>query len=78
MIASVASLLGGAIGAELLLHTSQTSFLKVVPWLILIGTGTFVASQPISRWLWVHTRKNKSQSSDMRTCQIARSGDSQN
>ena len=47
----VACLVGGVGGAELLLHTSQTTFLKLIPWLILGGTMTFAASGPVSRWL---------------------------
>ena len=49
--AVVAAVIGGAIGAELLLHTAQSAFLQVVPWLILLGTATFAVSPPLSRWL---------------------------
>jgi uncharacterized membrane protein YfcA len=49
--AAFAALLGGAIGAELLLHTAQSSFLEIVPWLILVGTVAFAASPYVSKWL---------------------------
>jgi uncharacterized protein len=45
------SLIGGVGGAEILLHTQQATFLKQIPWLILIGTVVFGISGPISRWL---------------------------
>ena len=42
---------GGILGAEVLLHTRQTTFLRLIPWLILGGTGIFGISGPVSRWL---------------------------
>jgi uncharacterized membrane protein YfcA len=42
---------GGVTGAEVLLHTSQKTFLHLIPWLILVGTGTFAMSGPLSRWM---------------------------
>ena len=44
-------IVGGVTGAEVLLHTSQATFLHLIPWLILTGTGIFWASGPISGWL---------------------------
>ncbi len=44
-------LIGGIGGAETLLHTRQSTFLRLIPWLILLGTLTFAASGPVSRWL---------------------------
>ena len=38
---AVASVLGGLLGAEVLLHTEQRTFLHLIPWLILIGTAIF-------------------------------------
>ena len=46
-----ACLIGGITGAEILLHTEQRTFFRLVPWLILVGVGTFGASGPVSRWL---------------------------
>jgi uncharacterized membrane protein YfcA len=45
------SLLGGVIGAEVLLHTRQRTFLRMIPWLMLIGAFIFGISGRVSRWL---------------------------
>ncbi len=46
-----AALLGGLIGAIVLLRTGQSTFLKLVPWLLLLAAGLFAASGPVSDWL---------------------------
>lgn len=46
---AIVALIGGFAGAWTLLHNSQQSFLRLVPWLFLIGSTTFTASGPISR-----------------------------
>jgi uncharacterized membrane protein YfcA len=43
------SLLGGAIGALLLLHTSPERFSALVPWLVLGATVLFIAQEPVMR-----------------------------
>ncbi|HEY2067339.1 MAG TPA: sulfite exporter TauE/SafE family protein [Gemmatimonadaceae bacterium] len=48
---AVPSLLGGGLGALLLLHTSNTTFNHVVPWLVLGATGLFLAQRPLLRWI---------------------------
>ena len=48
---SISCVVGGVAGAEVLLHTQQTTFFKLIPWLILIGTVLFGISGPVSRWL---------------------------
>jgi hypothetical protein len=45
----IVSLIGGFAGAWTLLHNSQESFLRLVPWLFLLGSGAFALSGPISR-----------------------------
>ena len=47
---AVPSLLGGAAGAVLLLHTSNSTFERVVPWLVLGATALFVLQRPLFRW----------------------------
>jgi uncharacterized protein len=42
---------GGAVGAVVLLHTPQTTFLHLVPWLLLIAATIFLVSGPVSRWI---------------------------
>lgn len=48
---ALVSLLGGVSGAETLLHTSQLTFLHMIPWLILGGTVIFGISGRLSKWL---------------------------
>jgi uncharacterized membrane protein YfcA len=47
----VAGLLGGAVGALVLLNTPQTTFMHLVPWLLLVAATIFALSQPVSRWI---------------------------
>ena len=47
----LASLTGGVCGALILLHTGQTMFLHLIPWLLLVGALLFWVSTPVSRWL---------------------------
>jgi uncharacterized protein len=51
-----AALLGGVVGAIVLLHTGQSTFLALVPWLLLLAAGLFAASGPVSEWLRRRTR----------------------
>ena len=46
-----AALLGGVTGAIVLLHTGQATFMALVPWLLLLASGLFAISGPVSRWL---------------------------
>ena len=46
-----AALLGGVTGAIVLLHTGQATFMALVPWLLLLASGLFAASGPVSNWL---------------------------
>jgi uncharacterized membrane protein YfcA len=47
----VAGLLGGTVGALVLLNTPQTTFMHLVPWLLLIAATIFALSRPVSRWI---------------------------
>jgi hypothetical protein len=38
---SIASLIGGTAGALLLLHTSESAFVQLIPWLLLVATSLF-------------------------------------
>ena len=51
---TVPSLLGGGLGAWLLLHTPDATFGHVVPWLVLGATTLFVAQRPLLRWVRRH------------------------
>ena len=46
-----AAVTGGFLGAIVLLRTGQATFLRLVPWLLLVGALLFAASGPIGRWL---------------------------
>jgi uncharacterized membrane protein YfcA len=48
---SVAGLLGGTAGALVLLHTPQSTFMRLVPWLLLVAATIFAVSRPVARWL---------------------------
>lgn len=46
-----AGLLGGTAGAFVLLNTPQRTFLRLVPWLLLVAAGIFALNTPVQRWL---------------------------
>jgi uncharacterized protein len=48
---ATAGLFGGTAGALVLLHTPQSTFMRLVPWLLLIAAIIFALSRPVSRWL---------------------------
>jgi uncharacterized membrane protein YfcA len=48
---ALAGLVGGTAGAVVLLNTPQTTFLHLVPWLLLVAAVIFAVSDPVSRWL---------------------------
>jgi uncharacterized protein len=47
----LAGLIGGTAGAITLLNTPQTTFLKLVPWLLLIAALIFALSRPVTHWI---------------------------
>jgi len=47
----LAGLIGGTCGAVVLLNTPQTTFLHLVPWLLLVAATIFALTGPVSRWL---------------------------
>jgi uncharacterized membrane protein YfcA len=56
----LAGLLGGTAGAIVLLNTPQTTFLHLVPWLLLVAASIFALTGPVSRW--IERRKGAGQS----------------
>jgi uncharacterized membrane protein YfcA len=48
MVLCGASLLGGLAGAILLVRTSDTSFMRLLPWLMLVASGTFTFAGRLS------------------------------
>ncbi|HEY7418376.1 MAG TPA: sulfite exporter TauE/SafE family protein [Ktedonobacteraceae bacterium] len=51
IILSIVSLIGGTAGAFLLLGTSQSTFVHLIPWLLLFATVLFTFSTPITALL---------------------------
>jgi uncharacterized membrane protein YfcA len=47
----LAGLVGGTAGAVVLLNTPQTTFMHLVPWLLLVAASIFAVSGPVARWL---------------------------
>ncbi len=47
---ALSCIVGGVMGAEVLLHTRQRTFLHMIPWLILGGTLIFGVSGRLSKW----------------------------
>jgi hypothetical protein len=47
----LAGFLGGTAGALVLLSTPQSTFMHLVPWLLLVAATIFALSRPIARWL---------------------------
>ena len=43
-------ILGGILGAHILLRTPQRTFMKLIPWLLLGATFVFLFSSPLSAW----------------------------
>ena len=50
-----ASLVGGWLGAGLLLRTRQATFMRLVPWLLLVATLLFASSGRVSAWTRAHS-----------------------
>jgi hypothetical protein len=47
----ITGIVGGVLGAWVLLKTPQTTFMRLVPWLILAATILFMLSGRITRWV---------------------------
>ncbi len=51
VLMGLAGLIGGTAGSLVLLNTPQTTFLHLVPWLLLVAASIFAVSGPVSRRL---------------------------
>jgi len=47
----ITGLLGGLLGARILLHTPQATFMRLVPWLLLGATILFASSGRLTAWV---------------------------
>src|SRR5712692_3417311 len=50
LVLGITSLIGGELGAQLLLNTPQTTFVLLIPYLLLLATLLFTFSGPITSW----------------------------
>jgi uncharacterized membrane protein YfcA len=55
------SLIGGGLGALLLLHTTNATFERVVPWLVLGATSLFLLQRPLLRWVRGHQHQSRAE-----------------
>jgi uncharacterized membrane protein YfcA len=72
MIMGVAGLLGGTAGAIVLLNTPQKTFLRLVPWLLLVASILFALSGPASRWLGRGSKVRRKGAAESETHQPSR------
>ena len=62
---ALAGLAGGSIGAIILLNTPATTFIKLVPWLLLFAALVFALSEPVMKQLQSRARaQGKPEASD--------------
>jgi len=50
LVMALPSLVGGVLGATLLLQGGSERFTHVVPWLLLVATGLFASQEGLTRW----------------------------
>jgi uncharacterized membrane protein YfcA len=55
----ISALVGGILGGCTLLQTPQMTFLRLVPWLILVSTLIFVMSGRVTRWVRSRTARHE-------------------
>jgi hypothetical protein len=53
-------IIGGVVGAKVLLVTPQSTFLRLIPWLMLLATLLFVAGPRITAWVKGRSAQRKS------------------
>jgi uncharacterized protein len=54
---TIVGVAGALLGAKILLRTPQSTFLRLVPWLLLIGTLLFTFGVRIARWVRVRAER---------------------
>lgn len=48
---TIVGIAGGLIGAKILLRTPQATFMRLIPWLMLVGTLLFIYGVRIAQWV---------------------------
>jgi uncharacterized membrane protein YfcA len=66
IIMAMVSLLGGLLGALLLLHTPQATFARMIPYLLLVATLLFAFGPSVTRYFRVHHAESGEHSSTTR------------
>ena len=63
----ITGVLGGVLGATILLHTPQATFMRVVPWLLLGATLVFILSGPMTSRInaWIRARATQHAAEDL-------------
>jgi uncharacterized membrane protein YfcA len=56
LVLGAISLVGGLLGAELLLHTSQATFVRLLPYLLLLATLVFILGPRLTAWLRIRAK----------------------
>ncbi len=56
----IVGIIGGVLGARILLHTPQRTFTRLIPWLLLGATLVFVLSGRLSKWMRSRLRRDAS------------------
>jgi uncharacterized membrane protein YfcA len=54
---AIAGLIGGSVGAIILLNTPATTFIRLVPWLLLFAAVVFAVSDPLMKQIQKWTRR---------------------
>ncbi|HEY7834939.1 MAG TPA: sulfite exporter TauE/SafE family protein [Ktedonobacterales bacterium] len=59
IVLGAASVVGGVLGAEVLLHTAQKAFLGLIPYLLLLATLLFAFGGQVTTWMRGRARADK-------------------
>jgi uncharacterized protein len=71
LVLSITSLVGGAIGAILLLFTSPDIFKKLIPYLLLLATVVFIFGEAIKTWVQTIRQSSSSEPPPIATLIVA-------
>lgn len=70
-VLTIVGVAGGLIGAKILLRTPQSTFMRLVPWLLLLATLVFLFGPPIAAWVRERTLLHPRVSAAMRAVNVA-------
>ncbi len=55
---TILGIIGGVAGAKILLRTSQTTFMRLIPWLLLVGSVVFLFGVRVAAWIRQRTLRH--------------------